>query len=100
MLALAKEWKDLEAFDFVGAGQDYATAWFGHAKVYEAMGKYAMCVNTEEWLHLNFFMRRFDQIGTVVVCASDSPAPQPCTGNAAPCGGGYKAAHAADNGSR
>lgn len=74
MLALAKEWKDREAFDFVGAGQDYATAWFGHAKVYEAMGKYAMCVNTEEWLHLNFFMRRFDQIGTVVVCASDSPA--------------------------
>lgn len=74
MLALAKEWKDLEAFDFVGAGQDYATAWFGHAKVYEAMGKYAMCVNTEEWLHLNFFMRRFDKIGTVVVCASDSPA--------------------------
>ena len=74
MLALAKEWKDREAFDFVGAGQDYATAWFGHAKVYEAMGKYAMCVNTEEWLHLNFFMRRFDQIGTVVVCASDSHA--------------------------
>ena len=74
MKALADSWKDQEAFDFIGAGPDYASAWFGQAKIYEACGKYAMSVNTEEWLHLNFFLRRVDRIGTVLVCQGDSPA--------------------------
>lgn len=65
---IAYRWKDLEAYDFVGAGSDFASAWFGHAKTFEATGKYAMCINAEEWLHLNFFMRNVDKIGTVVVC--------------------------------
>lgn len=72
--SLAKSWKDLEAFDFIGAGPDYAAAWFGQAKIYEACGKYAMCINTEEWLHMNFFMRRVDKIGTVLFCQGGSPA--------------------------
>lgn len=71
---LAQEWQGLEAYDFVGAGFDYAAAWFGMAKVYEAMGKYAMSVNSEEWLHLNFFMRNADRIGTVVVANTTNPA--------------------------
>ena len=74
MKALADSWKDQEAFDFIGAGPDYASAWFGQAKIYEACGKYTMSVNTEEWLHLNFFLRRVDRIGTVLVCQGDSPA--------------------------
>jgi len=67
-LKIAEEWKDFEAFDYVGAGQDYASAWYGQAKTFEASGKYAMCINSEEWLHLNFFMRNVDRIGTIVVC--------------------------------
>lgn len=74
MLRLAQQWKELEAFDFIGSGSDYASAFYGQAKAFEATGKYAMCVNTEEWLHLNFFMRRYDQIGTVVSCDSRNPA--------------------------
>lgn len=74
MLKQAEAWQAMEAFDFVACGSDYAAAFYGQAKVYEAMGKYAMCVNSEEWLHLNFFLRRFDRIGTVVVCSSRSPA--------------------------
>lgn len=66
---VADNWKEMEALDFVGAGTDYASAWYGHAKTFEATGKYAMCVNAEEWLHLNFFMRKIDKIGTVVVCS-------------------------------
>lgn len=72
MMDLAGQWRDLEAYDFIGAGRDYGAAWFGHAKVFEAMGRYAMTVNTEEWLHLNFFMKPFDRIGTVLVCGGDS----------------------------
>lgn len=73
MRSLAERWKGMEAYEFIGGGRDYAAAWFGHAKVFEAMGKYAMCINAEEWLHMNFFQRRFDQIGTVVVCCGDNP---------------------------
>ena len=74
MKSLAEQWKGLEAFDFIGAGPDYAAAWFGQAKMYEASGSYAMCVNTEEWLHLNFFMRSVSQLGTILCCSGDSPA--------------------------
>ncbi|MBP1996646.1 SIS domain-containing protein [Paenibacillus eucommiae] len=71
--ALAAEWSQLEAFDFTGVGFDYAAAWYGHAKMFEAAGKYAMHVNTEEWLHLNFFMRNFDKIGTVMFANASNP---------------------------
>lgn len=74
MAELAEKWQHMEAFDFLGAGPDEAAAAFGQAKVFEAAGKYAMCVNTEEFLHLNFFMRNVDKIGTVLVCHSQSPA--------------------------
>lgn len=74
ILETAKAWTEMEAFDFVGAGPDYAAAWFGHAKVYEAIGKYAMHINTEEWLHLNFFMRNVERIATVVVHSDGSAA--------------------------
>lgn len=74
MMSLVVRWKEMEAFDFVGAGMDYATAFYGQAKIFEAVGKYAMCVNTEEWLHLNFFMKNVDKIATIVVCSKDSAA--------------------------
>ncbi len=71
---LAAAWKGLEAFDFIGSGPDYAAAWFGHAKVMEATGQYAMHINTEEFLHLNFFLRRAEHIGTVLVASAASAA--------------------------
>jgi glucosamine--fructose-6-phosphate aminotransferase (isomerizing) len=70
MLTMARSWQRLEAWDFVGAGPDYATAWYGHAKVFEATGQYAMHINSEEWLHLNFFIRNPQKIATVVVASS------------------------------
>lgn len=71
---IAEQWKDMEAFDFIGCGFDYAAAWFGHAKIFEALGKYAMHINSEEWLHMNFFMRNVDKIGTVIVANTTNPA--------------------------
>lgn len=70
---IAEQWQNLEAFDFAGGGFDYATAWFGHAKIMEAVGKYAMHINSEEWLHLNFFLRNNDKIGTVLVANTTNP---------------------------
>lgn len=74
VLELAEKWSEMEAFDFVGSGFDYASAWYGHAKIFEAAGKYAMHINTEEWLHLNFFMRNYSKIGTVMVANSTNPS--------------------------
>lgn len=71
---IAEKWQGMEAYDFVGTGFDYASAWFGHAKIFEALGKYAMHINSEEWLHMNFFMRNVDKIGTVIVANTTNPA--------------------------
>lgn len=72
MHQLAEKWKNMEAYDFVGSGPDYSVAWYGQAKVFEAIGKYAMHINTEEWLHMNFFMRNVDRIGTIVIARKNS----------------------------
>lgn len=72
--AVAEEWKDFPCYDFVGAGFDYATAWFGQAKILEATGKFAMHINTEEWFHLNFFARNAKEMGTVVIANTTNPA--------------------------
>lgn len=71
--SLAVAWKDLECFDFIGSGFDYAAAWFGHAKILEAVGRYSMHINAEEWFHLNFFLRNTAKTGTVVVGNTTSP---------------------------
>ena len=70
---VAEEWKDFPCFDFVGAGFDYAAAWYGQAKILEATGKFAMHINSEEWFHLNFFARDAQHIGTVVVANTTNP---------------------------
>ena len=71
---VAEAWKDFPCYDFVGGGFDYATAWFGQAKILEATGKFAMHINTEEWFHLNFFARDAKHMGTVVVANTTNPA--------------------------
>lgn len=73
-LLLAKDWNEFPCFDFVGSGFDYASAWFGQAKTLEATGKFAMHINTEEWLHLNFFARDTKHIGTIVLANTTNPA--------------------------
>ncbi len=70
---VAEDWKDMEAFDYVGAGFDYAAAWFGHAKMLEATGRFSMHINSEEWFHLNCFVKHFDKMGTVVVANTMNP---------------------------
>lgn len=71
---VAEEWKDFPCYDFIGAGFDYAAAWFGWAKILEATGKFAMHINSEEWFHLNFFARDAKHLGTIVVGNTTNPA--------------------------
>lgn len=71
---LARRWKGFNCFDFVGGGFDYAAAFYGHAKILEAAGRPAMRINTEEWLHLNFFARDVARIGTVITANTTNPS--------------------------
>lgn len=70
--AVAESWVDCSGFDFIGAGPDYASAWYGQAKILEATGRYAMVANTEDWLHLNFFARENQRTGTILVVDKNS----------------------------
>ncbi|MCQ2413018.1 MAG: SIS domain-containing protein [Sphaerochaetaceae bacterium] len=74
MEKLAIEWQKMNAYDFVGTGMDAGTALFGVAKTFEAIGKPAMRINSEEWLHMNFFMRDVNGTGTVITAMKDNPA--------------------------
>ncbi len=73
-LRIADAWKGFPCFDTVGSGFDEPTVFYGMAKVYEAIGKFSTTVNTEEWLHLNFFMRDRENIGTTLVVNSHNAA--------------------------
>lgn len=71
---VAQTWKDMTSFDFAGSAFEYAAAYFSQAKIYEAIGRPAMSINTEEWLHLNFFVNHPEQIGTMIYAAGDNKA--------------------------
>ena len=73
IFALAQRWKDFPAFDFSGAGIDYAAALYGYEKIIEAVGRPALHCDCEEWHHLNFFLRDNAHTGTVVFANTHNP---------------------------
>lgn len=70
---LAAAWNGFPCYDFVGAGFDLAAAWYGQAKILEAVGKPALVINSEEWMHLNVFLRSPTSVGTVLVANTTNP---------------------------
>lgn len=74
VFAVAEKWRDFGGFDFTASGLDYGSAWYGQAKMIEAAGKYSMHINTEEWLHLNFFLKDVHTTGTVLVVDDENRA--------------------------
>ncbi len=73
LFELAKEWKDKKGFDFVGSGMDYGSAWFSHAKIIEITGAFAMHINSEEWFHMNNFVKSISDCGTIMLASTQSP---------------------------
>lgn len=74
LLEAAYRWREKTAFDFIGAGPDYASAWFGHAKIIEALGAFATHINSEEWFHMNNFFKDRTNCGTVFVATKNNGA--------------------------
>lgn len=72
--AIAQRWKGLKAEDFIGDYSDYATAYFGSAKVIECFGGYTTYDDSEDWCHINYFLADPERIGRVVVANEDTPS--------------------------
>ena len=71
---IALKWKDLKAEDFIGDYGDYATAFFGSAKVIETFGGYTTYDDSEDWCHINYFLADPEKIGRVVITNESSPS--------------------------
>lgn len=71
---IAQKWKDLKAEDFIGDYADYATAFFGSAKVIEVFGGYTTYDDSEDWCHINYFLKHPETIGRVVILNKETPS--------------------------
>ncbi len=73
---LAQQWEadGVDNMDFVGDGADYATAFFGSAKMVEAFGGLTTNDDSEDWSHINYFLKDTDHIGTFFVANTRSPS--------------------------
>lgn len=71
---VALRWKDLRAVDFIGDYGDYATAFFGSAKVLETYGGYTTYDDSEDWCHINYFIQDPRTVGRVVIANQLSPS--------------------------
>ncbi len=61
---LAKEWKSFTRFDFIGDGPALASAMFGQYKLYECVGEVAYSDDSEDWCHINYFVKNPETVGT------------------------------------
>ena len=71
---IAQRWKDLRCMDFIGDYAEYATAYFGSAKVIETWGGYTTYDDSEDWCHINYFLMNPETIGRVVTTNKTTPS--------------------------
>lgn len=64
---LARTFKDVKYFVFLGEGPNYPTAYFSAAKITEACGLIAVPQNVEEWAHLQYFESVFPDTPTFLI---------------------------------
>lgn len=74
MFALAQQWQNLNKFDFIGDGEEFGSAFFGAAKFLEANGCTVSIDDSEDWCHINYFLKDPQFIGTVIMADKHSPA--------------------------
>lgn len=61
----AQQWKDFDRYEYVGDGVQYASAFFSAAKIAECTGDIFNVADSEDWCHINFFLKNPESIGTV-----------------------------------
>lgn len=75
-LEISKKWIDIgvENMDFIGDGPDYASAYFASAKMVESFGGLTTYDDSEEWNHINCFIRNVEKVGTFIIANEESPS--------------------------
>lgn len=70
-------WRDTPYFEFLSSGPEFATAWFGQAKMFEATGDFSRYENFEDWAHVDYILRKTDS-GMFLFCDERNPALSRC----------------------
>lgn len=73
-LEAAKQFRDCASAEMIGCGADYGTAWYGHEKMYEAAGIPAVHLDSENWFHVNYFVKDVKNTLTMVFAAKGNEA--------------------------
>lgn len=74
MFALAQRWQAFERFDFIGDDVEYGSAFFGAAKFLECNGCTVSVDDSEDWCHINYFIKNPETIGTVFMADRHAPS--------------------------
>ncbi len=74
MFELAKVWKDLWKFDYIGDGPQYYTAQFSEEKPVETAGVLTSHADCEDWCHINLYCSEPETIGTTFLVDDNSPS--------------------------
>lgn len=74
MFALGMMWKEYGKFELVGDCAEGFSAQFVEEKFIECAGVYAAHADSEDWCHINFFLREPGTIGTIFVTQSQDPS--------------------------
>ena len=72
MIVLAQTWKNYSKFEIIGDHDAAFSAQFVEEKFIECAGVHTVHADSEDWCHINFFMRDPETIGTVFMTAQDS----------------------------
>lgn len=67
MFQTAREWMHFDCFEYIGDHIQFCTAYFGAAKMVEVAGKMTCTEDSENWCHVNYFLKNPSRIGTVAV---------------------------------
>lgn len=70
----AQKTKDATGVEFLGSGPSNASAQFGAAKVFEAVGKQATAVDVEEFVHMNYFNGNPESTATLLIAPAGAPS--------------------------
>ena len=73
MFEIACSWKDFEKFEIIGDEAEFFSAQFVEEKFIECASVHASHVDSEDWCHINFFLREPEKIGTIFKINAAAP---------------------------
>lgn len=54
------------SYEWIGSGPGYVNGWFASAKLLETAGRPGGAYNTEDWFHMNYFIKDVDHTATIL----------------------------------